>query len=65
MTIYDETVKELLKYADKTPAVLNLLYDIDHMPEQLERDSKEWMRMLYIIVAFKLFEDSLVKNREI
>lgn len=41
-------VKELLRYINRTPELLSLLYDLDLLPEQLERDSFQWQQMLIL-----------------
>lgn len=38
----------LLKYINETPEMLSLLYDLDLMPEQLDRESHDWFRMLIL-----------------
>lgn len=38
----------MLKYINETPQLLSLLYDMDMMPEQLERKSKDWNRMMVL-----------------
>lgn len=39
---------EILKFVNNDPDTLSLLYDLDFMPEQLEEDSKSWIKMLII-----------------
>ncbi len=41
--------KALYAYINATPKVLSLLYDIGHMPEQLEEGSVEWCYMERIV----------------
>lgn len=36
---------EILGYISKTPEMLSMLYDLDLLPEQLKRGSKDWRRM--------------------
>ena len=36
----------LLQYINSTPEMLSLLYDLDLMPEQVDRESHDWYRML-------------------
>lgn len=38
----------LLRYINRTPELLSLLYDLDLLPEQLKRDSFEWRQMLIL-----------------
>ncbi len=49
----EPVVQQLLQYVNNTPALLSLLYDLDLMPEQLERGSRDWVRMLMIAKAWK------------
>lgn len=46
-------VRQLLAYINDTPTLLSLLYDLDWMPEQLERGGREWFRMLMLAEAWK------------
>jgi hypothetical protein len=39
---------DLLSYINKTPEMLSMLYDLDMMPEQLTRESRDWYRMLIL-----------------
>jgi hypothetical protein len=58
----DQKERELLNYANNTPMVLSLLYDIDMMPEQVltkaggweKRRTREWFKMLMIISTIKI-----------
>ena len=51
--IYDEQCKAALAFINETPVVQSCLYDLDLMPEQLNRGSKEWDRMLLIVFHFR------------
>jgi len=44
----ERMVKALLRYINRTPELLSLLYDLDLLPEQLKRDSVQWMQMLIL-----------------
>jgi hypothetical protein len=46
-------VRELLSYINETPPLLSLLYDLDWMPEQLERGEHDWFRILMLAEAWK------------
>ena len=46
-------VRQLLAYINETPPLLSLLYDLDWMPEQLERGGRDWFRMLMLAEAWK------------
>ena len=46
-------VRQLLGFINDTPPLLSLLYDLDWMPEQLERGSRDWFRMLMLAGAWK------------
>ena len=39
---------DLLSYINKTPEMLSMLYDLDMLPEQLTRESRDWYRMLML-----------------
>ena len=43
---------DLLKWANKTPAVVSLLYDLNMLPEQLKEGTPEWSKMMLIIAHF-------------
>jgi len=49
----DAITRPLLKYIEKTPKLLSFLYDLDLMPEQLDRKSRNWFRMLQIAEEWK------------
>lgn len=51
--------KELLHFINHTPLVLSCLYDIDMMPEQLDRGTREWRNMLIIAAHFR---DALIST---
>ena len=40
--------RALLRYINRTPELLSLLYDLDLLPEQLKRDSFQWWQMLIL-----------------
>lgn len=50
---FEAAEKDLLRYINATPVVLSLLYDLDLLPEQLERKTPRWMQMLCIASHFK------------
>jgi len=45
-------IDNLLKYANQTPALLSLLYDIDLMPEQT-MGRRDWLKTLTLIAAWR------------
>jgi hypothetical protein len=49
----ERVVRPLLRYANETPELLSLLYDMDLMPEQLKERTHDWARMLMLIQAWK------------
>ena len=58
--IDSKTEATLLKYINATPAMLNLLYDTNLLPEQIMakargayRDSPDWDRMLTIVAHWR------------
>jgi hypothetical protein len=55
----EESVRDLLRYINDSPRLLSLLYDIDMMPEQLERGTNRWLNMLMIAYAFRDHEETL------
>lgn len=58
--------RKLLDFMNATPVVMSCLYDIDMMPEQLDRNSKDWWRMLVIIAHFHAaIEDQRQPTQEI
>lgn len=44
----ERVVRALLRYINRTPELLSLLYDLDLLPEQLKRDSFQWRQMLIL-----------------
>lgn len=52
----DEVLTRLLKHINDSPALLSALYDLDLLPEQLESDSRDWRRMIYIAQSHRLGE---------
>jgi len=44
----ERMVMALLRYINRTPELLSLLYDLDLLPEQLKRDSFQWRQMLML-----------------
>lgn len=48
-----ELETEILKYISSNAKLISLLYDIDLIPEQLKKDSKNWFRMLMIGEYFR------------
>lgn len=57
-----DNVRELLCYISDTPALLSLLYDIDMLPEQLEKSTKSWGDMLIIAAHFRAHEQLIRKE---
>jgi hypothetical protein len=47
-------VKEdvVLKMLNDTPEIISFLYDVGLLPEQLEKDSNEWHRMLGVVLGY-------------
>lgn len=45
--------RDLLPLVSKHPVIMSCLYDIDMMPEQLKRGTREWCHMLIIIQHFQ------------
>lgn len=43
----------LLQFINDCPALLSLLYDMDWMPEQLKRGTREWILMLLLVEYWK------------
>jgi len=41
-----------IKKINENPALLDVLYDMDLLPEQLKRPSKDWRRMLILTAAW-------------
>lgn len=48
MNIAPEYIDGLLRYINETADLLSLLYDLNMMPEQLERGSIQWRQMLVL-----------------
>lgn len=44
----EQIERMVLVYINSTPELLSLLYDLDLMPEQLDRNSKDWHRMMIL-----------------
>lgn len=60
MTGIDEIHTQALKMIDANKGpILSLLYDMDLMPEQLERGSLDWRRMVTLVERL----DSLLKPK--
>jgi len=57
--IITELIAELLTYINTDQRLLSLLYDMDLMPEQVKRDSKDWKRMLFVANHHRRLTDSL------
>lgn len=55
----EKEIRTLLKYLNDTPALLSVLYDIDMLPEQLEPNTVEWLRLMILISAWKDREDDM------
>jgi len=49
----NEQYNELITYLNNTPQVLSLLYDLDLLPEQLAKGSKDWHRMVKLLYYCK------------
>jgi hypothetical protein len=51
----------LLDYINANPDLISLLYDLDLMPEQLEKGTKDWCRMVMLTTwhreRYKLLSD--------
>ncbi|MGP1667685.1 MAG: hypothetical protein ACTS5I_17660 [Rhodanobacter sp.] len=45
--------RDLLDYINVTPAMQSLLYDLDMLPEQLQRAPRDWCRMLIIAAHWR------------
>lgn len=52
----DEVLTRLLKHINDSPALLNALYDLGMLPEQLIPGSRDWGRMIYIAEGHRLGE---------
>lgn len=50
---------EVLRFINDTPMVFSLLYDLDLLPEQLDRKGPNWIRMLNIGLHMKLLTEKL------
>lgn len=50
----EETERIILGDINKNPTLQSLLYDCNLLPEQLDRESKEWKYMVLIVAAFRL-----------
>ena len=48
-----ERFRSLIKYANETPELLSLLYDMDLLPEQCGEMTHDWARMMILIEAWK------------
>lgn len=59
--VYIEQSASALAFITATPALQSCLYDLDMLPEQLKRGSKEWDRMLIITHHFR--EAMISSNR--
>lgn len=53
---------EILKFVNNDPDTLSLLYDLDFMPEQLEEDSKSWIKMLIIAHHMRSIKRESIKS---
>lgn len=51
--VVEDRIKSLLSYANKTPELLSLLYDMDLLPEQLKQGTRDYSRMLMLINTWK------------
>jgi hypothetical protein len=49
--------QEALAWINSNPATLSLLYDLNRMPEQLQKGSREWIEMLLIAAHMKAVYD--------
>lgn len=56
--MYTDIEKELLAYLNKTPPLASVVYDMDLMPEQLEKGSRDYRRLFMLIDAWKFEESS-------
>ena len=50
---------EALRMINDTAALQSLLYDLDMMPEQLERGTRNWQLMLCYAIAYQAGRDSV------
>lgn len=57
-----ERDKVMIRDINENPELLSLLYDVDLLPEQLNRESKEWAYMCLLVCAFKLGQKSILKS---
>jgi hypothetical protein len=46
-------VLELLALVNDEPVVLSALYDLDMLPEQIDRDTTLWKHLLRLLSAFR------------
>lgn len=53
--------KKILGYLNKKPALLSLLYDLDLLPEQLQRGTRKWRMMIILTIGFKCGEENANK----
>ena len=44
----EHLMKELMLYINEDDGLMSLLYDMDLLPEQLEKGSRDWRRMLIL-----------------
>lgn len=46
-------IQETCKFINNSPELISLLYDLDLLPEQLDKGSKDFRRMMIITEFFK------------
>lgn len=60
---WQEHLKALHGYINGTPQLLSLLYDMDLMPEQLERRTLDYKRMIILAEWFRAKEQKWVEEQ--
>lgn len=53
LDLVEDLAAALVKYANSTPKLLSLLYDMDLMPEEVAERSHDYFRMLVLIEAWR------------
>lgn len=49
---YTEADRKYLRLVNESPALLSFLYDLNLLPEQLDKDSKGWQAMKLVIGGY-------------